>query len=176
MTIGPFWFSAPKFEVRTFISCVKSAFVFTAWPQLQPGSMTWAPSEVMSSAPVRCPLAEKLPDRSGTRTFVLTRETGFVNQTAGECHAGQNLNEFRSIASDDRDVLQLLLADDFGLFARVNRSDDRGTFNGDGVVGRTNRHRDIAEVPLIARVEGDCLLLPFAKTLSFDGDSVAARR
>src|SRR5579871_981535 len=38
-----------------------STLVSTACPQLQPGSIMCAPSEVMSRAAVRCPLAEKLP-------------------------------------------------------------------------------------------------------------------
>ena len=48
-TTGPLDESAPKFEVNTFTSDVMSALVFTAWPQLHPGSIMWAPSEVMST-------------------------------------------------------------------------------------------------------------------------------
>jgi len=49
MTMGPFWFSALKFEDSTLNSDTMSPFGFTGVSQLQPGSETCAPSAVMSS-------------------------------------------------------------------------------------------------------------------------------
>ena len=46
--MGPFWFSALKFEVCTLNSATMSEFGFTGVSQLQPGSETCAPSAVIS--------------------------------------------------------------------------------------------------------------------------------
>src|SRR5437773_5276520 len=49
MRMGPFWFSALKFDVKTLNSWTKSELGLTGVSQLHPGSETCAPSCVMSN-------------------------------------------------------------------------------------------------------------------------------
>ncbi len=109
---------------------------------------------------------------------VLSAEGRLVAQTSAcRRHAGNNLDEFRRAAADNRKVLQLFSGDGRGLLARVyGRQNIHHARYSDRLGRRADLHNQVREVAFVSRLEDDIGPFQRAKSVRLHAKRVDPRK